>query len=364
MRPPAGRAIWAIIGLLALIGVLVVLAPRLRPRRDARLVFSYTTFNARFWQGDCNCPAPVVMGTTLVFCGGSNWKNEERLIAVDLRTSKELWRRGQTNGCGMLRVIDDVLYHWDGRALSAYSAAGALLWRRADVYGLPFVTAGRLYLSASATPTLMVLDPEDWSLLEEIPLPDRPDRTPIADGPILRYGTRSGYLVSLDLTDRKVTLLRPATRILSPLVQQGALLVFNAEVDDGFALIGYDLQRSAVRWSVNTHTLSQATPLIEGEWVYFGADRLYAVRLTDGDTRSYDLGGGPVGSAVRYGDVLYVPGGNSLHALDPATGEVHWRFDAGKWVNAPSTIGPPPIVNDVMYVGSLDCRVYGVRTGR
>jgi outer membrane protein assembly factor BamB len=67
---------------------------------------------------------------------------------------------------------------------------------------------------------------------------------------------------------------------------------------------------------------------------------------------------------VRYGDVLYVPGGNSLHALDPATGEVHWRFDAGKWVNAPSTIGPPPIVNDVVYVGSLDCRVYGVRTGR
>lgn len=363
MRPPAGRLTFVVIGLLALIGVLL-LAFGGRLRRDERLVFSRLTFNARFWEGDCKCPGPVVAGEHLIFCGGSNWKDEFRLIAVDRRTGKESWRRNLRSGCGLLRVVGDVLYNWDGRALSAFTTEGALLWTRTDVVGLPTLIDGRLYLSARANPTFLVVDPRDWAPVDEIPLPERPDREPLLDGRVLRFGTRSGQLVSLDLTDRKVAITPVGTRVLSPLVQAGALLVFNAEVPGGFALIGYDVEQNAVRWSVDTRTLSQGTPLIDGEWVYFGADRLYAVRLATGDTRTYDLAGGPVGSPVRHGDLLYVPGARFLHAIEPANGEVAWRFAAGDWINAPSTIGPPVIAGDVLYFGSLDCRVYGIRTGR
>ena len=363
LRLPATRSGQVGLGVMAVAALLIALSIGLGQRGDDRLVFSYATYHPRFWDGDCVCPAPVATDDLLVFCGGNGWKEQTRLVAVDRRTKQDVWRQLRPTGCGALRVIGGVIALWDGRELSAFNTGGSTLWTRGDVVGLPFEVDGRVVLSAGTRSALLVVDPRNGTSVDEIPIPERPDGTPLVDGNTITYGTRSGRLVSLNLVDRTSTVATVASRILSPLVRHGSLLVFNAEVAGGFSLIAYDVARAEVRWSVDTRTLSQATPLIDGEWVYYGADRLYAVRLATGAARTYALAEGPVGTPVIHDGIMYVAGGRFLHALDPATGVVRWRFAADEWINAPATTGPPVLRDNVLYFGSLDCRVYGIRAG-
>jgi outer membrane protein assembly factor BamB len=95
--------------------------------------------------------------------------------------------------------------------------------------------------------------------------------------------------------------------------------------------------------------------------VFFGSNKLYSVQIETGKFQSYDLSGGPVENPVIHGNTLYVAGGKFMHAVDPLTGSVLSKFAADEWIDAPPTGGPPVIKDDVIYFGSLDCNVYGIR---
>ncbi len=69
-------------------------------------------------------------------------------------------------------------------------------------------------------------------------------------------------------------------------MKQGPRLIFNAVTATGHALLADDPAADTVAWAVDTHTLSQATPLVVGSRVLFGADRLSAVDLSARRERS------------------------------------------------------------------------------
>lgn len=117
------------IAILAAITVAAVLL--FRAPADERLVFSYRTADGGAWRGDCGCAFPVASATTLFFCGGRSRGRQERLVAVDLRTRAVTWERALSQGCGPLVVVEDAIYAWDGRAVTAYDTAGRTIWRRA-----------------------------------------------------------------------------------------------------------------------------------------------------------------------------------------------------------------------------------------
>lgn len=263
--------------------------------------------------------------------------------------------------CGPLLVAHDVVYKWDGSSLTAFDAGGEQVWESSDVRGLPAVVDDRLYVASKHKPALVVIQADTWKQLDEIPVPERPDRPPLMTGDTAHFGTMSGFIVSLNLQDRTVRATQRATRILSPLVKSGPLLIFNAEVPGGFALMACNLETDAVAWSVDTQVLSQACPLVVDSRVFFGSDRLYSVELATGEARSFDMSGGPVGNPVMGEALLHVPGGRFMHAVDPATGLVIAKFGAEEWIDAPPTAGPPVMRDGVVYFGSLDCHVYGVR---
>jgi outer membrane protein assembly factor BamB len=330
---------------------------------DERLVFRHLTYDAWFGAGDCRCASPVASSSTLYLCGGHSGARQERFVAVDLATRRVKWEREVPGGCGALTVAGDAIFAWDGRTLTAFDTTGATTWSRNDVWRLPFLVDGRVYLSRKATPAFVVVDPRTWRQVAALALPEVPDREPLVEADAIRYGTRTGRLVMLDRRDDTATSIQVASRILSPLVRHGATLVFSAEVPGGSALMGFDLERNAVRWTVDTQVLGQATPLIVGDRVVFGSDRLYDVDIATGASRSVDLSGGPAGNPVLDAGTLYVAGGRIMHALDPATLAVRWTFAARKWIDAPPTGGVPLIQDGVLYFGSLDCAVYGIRAG-
>jgi outer membrane protein assembly factor BamB len=293
--------------------------------------------------------------------GGYVWSDSERLIAFDLRTGKTKWGLATPKSGGALRVLDNVIYKWDGRSLLAFNAAGKQVWQRQDLWMLPTMIGDRLYVGMKQKPALAVIQPHTWIHVQEIPVPEVPQGSLVIDGDKAYYGTRGGLIVSLDLHEKRPKASKVASRILSPLVKHGPLLIFNAEVSGNFALIAYDLDNGVVKWSVSTQTLSQSTPLVEGSWVFFGADQLYRIELSTGIYQAFDMSGGPVGNPVMGAKYLYVPGGRFMHEVDPKTGRILERFAAKEWVGAPPTGGSPVIKDGVVYFGSLDGHVYGVR---
>jgi len=54
--------------------------------------------------------------------------------------------------------------------------------------------------------------------------------------------------------------------------------------------------------------------------------------------------------------VVYIGGYDGyVHALDAATGEERWRFQAGRYI-----FSSPAVVDGVVYVGSMDNYVYAI----
>lgn len=328
--------------------------------RDDRLVFIHK-FSGRPLLGGDGSSSITASDAELYACGGYTWTDSERLIAFDLRTGKTKWSLATPGSGGALRVLDDVIYKWDGKSLLAFNAAGKRVWERRDTWMLPTMIGDRLYVGMRHQPALAVIQPHTWNQLDQIAVPESPDGPLLTDGDKAYYGTRSGLIVSLNLHDKSSQASRHASRILSPLVKSGSLLIFSAEVSGSFALMAYDLDDSVVKWSVNTKTLSQSKPLVVGSRVFFGADHLYSIELSSGKHQAFDMSGGPVGNPVMGPKYLYVPGGKFMHEVDPETGRIIDRFAAKEWVGAPPTDGSPFVRDGVVYFGSLDGHVYGVR---
>ncbi len=328
--------------------------------RDERLVFVHR-FSGRPLLGGDGFASIAASDDELYACGGYGWTDSERLIAFDLRTGKTKWSLATPGSGGALRVANNLIYKWDGRSLLAFNSAGMQVWERPDAWMLPTMIGDRLYVGIRNKPALAVIQPHTWNQVDEIPVPEVPDGSLLIDGNKAYYGTRSGLIVSLNLHDKSSKASRPASRILSPLVKSGSLLIFNAEVSGSFALMAYDVDNSVVQWSVKTKTLSQSRPVVEGSRVFFGADRLYRIELSTGKHQAFDMSGGPVGSPVMGAKHLCVAGGNFMHEVDPETCRILDRFAAKEWVDAPPTGGSPVIRDGVVYFGSLDGHIYGVR---
>lgn len=335
-----------------------------------RLVWKYETYHRGWLSGDCSCAAPVIASDTLYFCGGYIWEDKEQLVAVDLGTHREKWKIPMPRSCGPLKVKDGVIYKWDDRRLAALDAnTGRPLWHRDDVSGLPFFYGHQPYVALKDRGALEQVDSATGRTVTSVRVSDVPDGDPLLEADALYYGTRAGDICVVDLKSASQLLARKvADRVTTPLAKVGGAVFFGAASVDpqtrrpSFRFYALELSPLTMRWVVDGRTLTQARPLVFDGKVFFGDAMLYAIDLVSGSARVDDISRGPGGNPVVSGGVLYVAGGRYMHALDPGSGRLLWRYRTGGWVDAPPT-GPPPVVHHGrIYFCSLDCAVYALRT--
>jgi outer membrane protein assembly factor BamB len=127
--------------------------------------------------------------------------------------------------------------------------------------------------------------------------------------------------------------------------------------------------RNSLRWvaAAGIADRVEASPVIGPDGtIYIGADdgRVYAINGATGVIRwavTVQSEGIDSSAAIGVDGTVYVGAGESVVALDPATGAEKWRFATTGDVESSPTIGP----DGTLYVGSDDARVYALdsRTG-
>jgi outer membrane protein assembly factor BamB len=126
-----------------------------------------------------------------------------------------------------------------------------------------------------------------------------------------------------------------------------------------------DIKDGRVRWKASTHDDTDASPVVEGDFVYAAAEEksshVYCFERSRG-REVWRYSGNPKGywstPAVARGR-LYVGGDDArLHCIDAKSGQGLWTFQTGEAIWS-----SPAVVDDRVVFGSRDAHLYCVDTG-
>ena len=127
-------------------------------------------------------------------------------------------------------------------------------------------------------------------------------------------------------------------------------------------LRGLRLSTGAVLFTITTGAYTGASPLVSGNWAYFGT---FNYEVLGVDLRAKKIAWRyrnpnrefPFYSSAALVDGRVIVGGRdkSVHAIDAATGKAAWTFVTKARVDS-----SPAIAGGRVYIGSSDGRLYGL----
>jgi eukaryotic-like serine/threonine-protein kinase len=281
---------------------------------------------------------------------------------------------------GSPAVFLDLVYTCsdDGKLYAFELVTGRFEWSvnvGCGAYATPALTSSTVYIGASDT--MWALDRHTGGVLWKTSVGDNPlaasnfnnSPTTFADG-LVFAGNNNNYLYAFDGTTGAVVWKTQAAGTTCSAVDcaQGSINDSPA-VDDGrvFAsavngvLAAYDEHTGAVLWHTNLGTgPTLSAPVIVGNVVYIGGDKLNAVDATTGAVLwQVDLHGTVYSTPVVDNGLVYAGSTNgTVYAIDAATRQVAWSRATG---GAITTAGPT-LANGVLYIGSEDNNLYALNS--
>lgn len=157
-------------------------------------------------------------------------------------------------------------------------------------------------------------------------------------------------LVALDTESGLPRWRRESTPVLPQAFADGA--VVGAAQEGWNADVGAVSARTGrTRWtrSFDETRVGTPTPTVVGGTVLFGSETLSALALDDGSTRwRYRLGTDDTAGPVTDGETAYVVAGDSVVALDVASGSRRWR----RVVDGLNARCPPVVTSETLYAGA------------
>ena len=311
---------------------------------DPQLLWSYRMSEFRSmlrgksvtWTGTGWTGQPAQLGR-YVFVGST----DTFLYALDADSGQVGWRLGAGRMFkGSVCVFENRIYvgNTDNYLRCIDAATGREVWRfysGADLDSSPCVVDGKLFITGE-NGYARCIDPRTGTLIWQTYIGGTgPDTPPGSNG-----------------------------SETSPAVDHGE---FYAATYDGL-LVSLDSRNGKVRWEARTGDDTDASPVLDKEYVYTAAEDkasfLYCFRRKDG-REIWRYSGNHRGywsTPAVMGGRIYVGGYDSrLHCVDGQTGQAIWRFAVG---------GPiwssPAVVDDKVVFGSYDGNLYIVDadTGR
>ena len=257
--------------------------------------------------------SPAVVDGTVYIGGGFAF------LAIDAKTGQERWRVPvQYSGQATPTVADSmvVVSSQEGYVFGIDAETGEVKWRSPTdgvTFGTPAVAGSQVVFGTDAG-ILYNLDLLTGKLHWRTPLAGAIFASPAIMGASVLVPTQAGTLMAIDLETGKQLWTAAQGGAETPAIANG-LVVLSAS--DG-GIYGLDLATGAQRWIHPSGKRSISAPTISGETIITGA-------------------------------------GNTLLAIDPATGKLLWYFLAADIIET-----SPVVLDGHVFFGSRDGFLYAV----
>jgi len=338
------------------------------------------TIKKMFNTGDEIFRTPAVANGVVYIAGWSGV-----LYAVDISTSKELWRFDSKNGIRVSPCVAEGIVYFgnlDGNLYALDSKSGRELWRfnaegwirpvplrrpyPSVIDGVVYFVAGDPYKSvndqsindklyavdAKSGKELWRFEGEGWNEFHRC----------LVNGIIYFGSDKNLHAVDIKTGQEFWRFETGGWVSSSPSVSEG-VVYFGSDDDNLYAV---DIKTGKELWRFKTRQLGHSSPSVKGGAVYFGDEDgiFYAVdKRTGQELWQFRTKGHRCDSPVVVNDVVYfVSGGTEgshddiLYALDTNTGKLLW--------SRPSGSNPPVFINGVIYlagehgIGAVDINTH------
>jgi eukaryotic-like serine/threonine-protein kinase len=311
--------------------------------------------------------------------------SDGRILALDAGTGNQIWMDSLGGGFqySTPQLLGSNIYtaSTSGTLYGLDYVAGVVKWQfqaGGPVAATPTLAGGFVYFGCGDD-NFYVVDLSLWSLYWQFPTGGPIQSQPLAVADTAYFGGGDGNLYKVNAYSRSaIWQFNLSGPVGSAAPQMGKRIVYIGSRSD--SLYAVDADSGILKWSAKADgtTLENSTPTLADSTVYIGAasGSLFAfndstgglrwkslpgvgvsdqpfvynntVYVTAGDGNLYavDAGSGVMKWSVAglyangsgpivAGGVLYVSGGGSgyFYAIDPATGNVKWRFNTGNAIN-------------------------------
>lgn len=246
-------------------------------------------------------------------------------------------------------VVGDRVYQPDGRELRVFDAAdGTELWSHEEVVAAPLVRDGVAYVSS--TNTVDALDAETGETLWT--------RTFDAPGRVTSPATYAGrelicaageHVFAIDPGDGAIVWQRDVFgQVLDHVAFFGGLMpVVVTEAGMVYLLVD---GTGVWRWQLPAAPAGPPSAGSDSVYVNCRDGKTYALMSEARRSAAFhwtaDIGGWAERGMAVVDDLVLVPGGRNLHAIDAKSGRRHWRYAIGDWQHTAPAFG-----RDTVFVG-------------
>ncbi len=304
------------------------------------------------------CTAPVVLDG--LACFGSV---DGHLYAVDVAAGTLKWKFFAEDWvdqppamAGGTVFFGNVVGDGSGdRHLFALDAAtGSEKWRFKSLYygvnSSPAMVDGAICFGAGKH--VYSADPQTGDAKWSFEASDTVGTPAVSDGTAFFAHANRLTAVNLGAEAETWTFRAGATITTCPAVSDG-LVVFGS---DDFNIYAVDAQTGQEKWKFGTGLIHHPPAVHEGVVYAVSADNLHALDAATGAVKwTVNTQRAGLKAPVVDGDALMLAAGNFLLALDRASGQEKWRFEAGGEITSPALSG------GVAYFWSEDGHLYAVR---
>jgi len=308
--------------------------------------------------------------TVVVKCRGAIFfgTNENRFFGVDAGTGALIWKDSVAGMFGTYpggfqyntpQLVNGIIYaaNTSGIIFGFDPATGTVksqLHPGGPVATTPAIVNGTVYLG-SDDHNFYALDLATGSIKWSIPTGGPTDSGPVVSNGTVYFGL--DYLYALDAATGTVKwkfYLNPRTILAAPLVENGVVYIGS----DNDSLYALNAVTGGLIWRASADaTLAQSTPTISNGVLYIGAESgsLFAFDAATGTQKWKALAGASVyDQPFVYNNTVYVTADNgNLYAVNAQTGAAGWNIPQ-MYANGSGAI----VANGVLYVGTGGSRYF------